>query len=75
MDNQFGAAVSTGDGDIIMRFSPAILAVNYLEHNKTPTEAAELVLRKIYEKYPKNQAAIVVVNKDGDFGNFLSFDF
>lgn len=51
-----------------MRYAPAALAVHHLELGKTPSEAAELALRKAYARNPKNQAAIIVVNKDGDYG-------
>ncbi|KAK4336888.1 hypothetical protein RND71_043715 [Anisodus tanguticus] len=68
-DNDFGAAVLTGDGDVILRFAPAFNAVRYLEEGKSSVDAAKLALEKIYKKFPNNMAAIVVANKDGDFGN------
>ena len=51
-----------------MRYTPAALAVYHLEQGRTPWEAAELALRRARERNPKNQAAIVVVNKSGDYG-------
>lgn len=60
--------VCTGDGDLIMRFTPSSIAVYLLEQGKSASEAAYLALKRVYEKYPHSSAAIVVATKDGDYG-------
>lgn len=52
----------------MMRFSPSFLAVELLRNGLTPQEAAERVIDRIQEFYPRNFAAIVVVDKNGNFG-------
>ncbi|CAK9302270.1 unnamed protein product [Gordionus sp. m RMFG-2023] len=46
-DNSFGAAVATGDGDIMMRFLPSYQAVENLRNGMTPIDAANDSLQKI----------------------------
>ncbi|CAG9533572.1 unnamed protein product [Cercopithifilaria johnstoni] len=67
-DNDVGGAVSTGDGDIMMRFVSSFQTVQYIREGKTPTEAAEITIRAISRKYPNFRGAIVAVNKKGQFG-------
>ncbi|MCP9259914.1 N(4)-(Beta-N-acetylglucosaminyl)-L-asparaginase [Dirofilaria immitis] len=50
-DNDIGGAVSTGDGDIMMRFVSSYQTVHYMGEGKTPTIAAELTIRAISHKY------------------------
>ncbi|KAG5669588.1 hypothetical protein PVAND_017475 [Polypedilum vanderplanki] len=67
-DNKVGGAAATGDGDVMMRFSASFLAVELMRNGKTPQEAAELVIARIGEFYPESSAAIVVLDKDGNYG-------
>uniref|UniRef100_A0A0R3S1F4 N(4)-(beta-N-acetylglucosaminyl)-L-asparaginase n=1 Tax=Elaeophora elaphi TaxID=1147741 RepID=A0A0R3S1F4_9BILA len=67
-DNDVGAAVSTGDGDIMMRFVSSFQTVHYIREGKTPTEAAEITIHAISRKYPNFMGAIVAVNKKGQVG-------
>uniref|UniRef100_A0A8R1XT07 N(4)-(beta-N-acetylglucosaminyl)-L-asparaginase n=1 Tax=Onchocerca volvulus TaxID=6282 RepID=A0A8R1XT07_ONCVO len=67
-DNDIGGAVSTGDGDIMMRFVSSYQTVHYMREGKTPTAAAEITVRAISRKYPNFFGAIVAVNKNGHFG-------
>ncbi|XP_047126308.1 N(4)-(Beta-N-acetylglucosaminyl)-L-asparaginase isoform X1 [Hydra vulgaris] len=68
VDNDIGAAVATGDGDIMMRFLPSYQAVENMRHGMSPTEAAVDALRRIVKYYKKFEGALVVVNKQGDYG-------
>ncbi|XP_065322289.1 N(4)-(Beta-N-acetylglucosaminyl)-L-asparaginase-like isoform X2 [Gordionus sp. m RMFG-2023] len=65
-DNSFGAAVATGDGDIMMRFLPCYQAVENLRNGMTPIDAANNSLQKIIKKIPSFYGAIIVMDK---FGN------
>lgn len=53
---------------MMLRFLPSFLAVELLRNGATPQEAAERVIDRIQEFYPKNIAAIVVVDKNGNYG-------
>jgi isoaspartyl peptidase/L-asparaginase-like protein (Ntn-hydrolase superfamily) len=67
-ENSVGAAAATGDGDILMRFLPSFLAVEYLRTGSTPEVAGQRALIRIGKFYPKYVGAIVVVDKDGNYG-------
>lgn len=67
-DNTVGAAAATGDGDILMRFLPSLLTVEFMRQNKTPSEAAGLALDRIRLHYPQFMGAIVAANKFGEYG-------
>ena len=63
-----GGAAATGDGDIMMRFSPSFLAVEFLRNGLTPQQAADSVINRIAQYYPENSAAVVVADMDGNYG-------
>lgn len=69
VDNSYGAAAGTGDGDVMMQFLPSYQAVEYLRQGvKDPDEACEKALQRIREKYEKFRYAIILATKDGRFG-------
>lgn len=63
-----GGATATGDGDVMMRFSSSFLAVELLRNGLSPQESAENVIDRIQEYYPRSIAAILVVDKNGNYG-------
>lgn len=67
-----GAAVATGDGDILMRFLPSMLAVERIrQHAATAPEAARYAINRIREYYPAFFGAVVVVSTGaGGTGNY-----
>lgn len=67
-DNAVGGAAATGDGDILMRFLPSFLAVEFLRNGAKPDVAGEKALMRIAQHYPLFVGAIVVVDKDGNYG-------
>jgi N4-(beta-N-acetylglucosaminyl)-L-asparaginase len=67
-DNLVGAASATGDGDIMMRFLPSLLAVEDMRRGVDPHTAGENALRRIAQYYPSFMGAIVVVKIDGTYG-------
>ncbi|XP_049539866.1 N(4)-(Beta-N-acetylglucosaminyl)-L-asparaginase-like isoform X1 [Anopheles darlingi] len=67
-DSEVGAAVATGDGDVMMRFLPALLAVEGLRNGQGPSEAAERQIKRITKYYPTFAGGIVVATKDGRHG-------
>uniref|UniRef100_A0A034WLU4 N(4)-(beta-N-acetylglucosaminyl)-L-asparaginase n=1 Tax=Bactrocera dorsalis TaxID=27457 RepID=A0A034WLU4_BACDO len=67
-DNEIGAAVATGDGDIMMRFLPALVAVEGLRAGRTPAVAAETAMQRIKRYYPDFSGGLVVVDRFGNYG-------
>ncbi|XP_056641621.1 N(4)-(Beta-N-acetylglucosaminyl)-L-asparaginase-like [Diorhabda sublineata] len=68
-DSEIGAAVATGDGDIMMRFLPSFLAVEQLRQGVSPAKAANVAIARIAEKYSTFFGGLVVVDKDGNIGS------
>ena len=64
-DQDVGGAAATGDGDVMMRFLPSLLAVEGMRHGKSPKDAGEMAIRRIVSKYPDFQGAMVVLSKTG----------
>ena len=52
----------------MMRFSPSFLAVEFLRNGLTPQQAADSVINRIAQYYPNNAAAVVVADKEGNYG-------
>jgi isoaspartyl peptidase/L-asparaginase-like protein (Ntn-hydrolase superfamily) len=67
-DNSVGAAAATGDGDILMRFLPSMLAVEFMRNGMSPDEAGQRAMERISKHYPKFMGGIVVVDKNGNYG-------
>ena len=68
VDRKVGGAAATGDGDVMMRFSPSRMAVDWMERSVSPTEAAQKVLNKMVEYFPTFEGGIVTVNLKGEVG-------
>ncbi|XP_016970714.2 putative N(4)-(beta-N-acetylglucosaminyl)-L-asparaginase GD10667 [Drosophila rhopaloa] len=66
-DNEVGAAVTTGDGDTLMRFLPSLLAVEAMRAGKTPAEAVEFVLQRIRKHVERFQGAVIAVDRLGTY--------
>ena len=47
-DTEVGAAAATGDGDVMMRVLPSLLAVEAMRRGATPSEAAEEVVLRLF---------------------------
>ncbi|OXA52414.1 N(4)-(Beta-N-acetylglucosaminyl)-L-asparaginase isoform X2 [Folsomia candida] len=68
VDKDIGGAAATGDGDIMVRFLPSLLAVEKMGMGLSPTEAAEEAIQKIARFYPTFSGALVAVNLRGEYG-------
>jgi N4-(beta-N-acetylglucosaminyl)-L-asparaginase len=68
VDNDVGAVAATGDGDVMMRFSPAIYAVEQMRAGRTPADACARSLARIEDKGYRVQACLVALDKNGRFG-------
>ncbi|KAG5340015.1 ASPG asparaginase, partial [Acromyrmex charruanus] len=67
-NQEIGAAASTGDGDIIMRFLPSFLAVEEMRYGASPTQAAKKVITRITRHYRNFFGAVIALNKKGKYG-------
>uniref|UniRef100_A0A182M8Y4 N(4)-(beta-N-acetylglucosaminyl)-L-asparaginase n=1 Tax=Anopheles culicifacies TaxID=139723 RepID=A0A182M8Y4_9DIPT len=67
-DSEVGAAVATGDGDVMMRFLPSLLAVEAMRAGLDPEAAGQQAIGRIAKYYPTFSGGIVVVTKDGRYG-------
>eukprot|EP01117_Protostelium_nocturnum_P014691 TRINITY_DN5619_c0_g2_i2.p1 TRINITY_DN5619_c0_g2~~TRINITY_DN5619_c0_g2_i2.p1 ORF type:complete len:351 (-),score=115.13 TRINITY_DN5619_c0_g2_i2:2-1054(-) len=67
-DNDVGAAMETGDGDVMMRFLPSVRVVDLMRMGVPPQRACQSLINDILRFYPNATGAIVAANKRGDFG-------
>ena len=69
VDQDYGAAAATGDGDVMMRFNPSYHAVEMIRSfGMSPKQAADDAMRRIQAKYKTSMAAIIVANSKGEYG-------
>lgn len=66
--SKVGACAATGDGDILMRFSPSFACVVNMEEKDSPSLAAEKALKKIKKYFPDFGGGIVALNAQGEYG-------
>jgi len=68
VDNDVGGVAATGNGDVMMRFGLALMAVELMRAGKSPTEACAASLKRVEAKGYKVQACLVALNKAGESG-------
>ena len=68
VDNDVGGVAATGNGDVMMRFGLALVAVELMRDGVPPSEACARSLRRIEAKGYRVQACLVALTKKGDFG-------
>lgn len=73
-DNEVGAAAATGLGEMVLRTLGCFLLVEEMRRGRHPQKAAEIVVRRIAQKYPQqaaeNQVGFVALDKKGRHGAF-----
>jgi N4-(beta-N-acetylglucosaminyl)-L-asparaginase len=78
-DNDIGGAAATGNGDVMMRFCPALVAVELMRAGKSPSEACAASLARIAAKGYKVGGALVAITKKGEVGfaqlNYPDFQY
>ncbi|PNY27682.1 isoaspartyl peptidase/L-asparaginase 3, partial [Tolypocladium capitatum] len=72
VDSDVGACGATGDGDVMMRFLPCYQAVESMRRGMAPADAAEDAVRRMLAKYPRLQAGLVAVDREGRHGGAAS---
>ncbi len=68
VDAKIGAAVATGNGDIMLRFLPTFSAVEFLRQGYQPELAAEMAINRIKVVEPLFSGAVIVVSSHGQVG-------
>jgi isoaspartyl peptidase/L-asparaginase-like protein (Ntn-hydrolase superfamily) len=67
-DNDIGGAAATGNGDLMMRFCLSFHVVELMRQGQSPKQACETALQRMIQKGARTDAAIVALNKKGEFG-------
>jgi len=65
VDDEVGACVATGDGDVMMRYSPSFLGVELMRGGMSPQQAANTAIERIALKSKDFSGAIVCVSNSG----------
>lgn len=73
VDDEVGAATSTGMGEAVMRTCGSHTVVEMMRLGHSPTEACRMAVERIIGKYPnykKIQVGYLALNKNGEYGGF-----
>ena len=73
VDNEVGAAVATGLGELVMRTLSSFLVVELMRNGATPQDACQEAIGRIAKKNPDfkdYQVGIIAINKSGQTGAF-----
>lgn len=73
VDNEIGAATSTGLGEAVVRTCGSFLVVELMRNGATPQEACEEAVRRIQKRHSNFkdfQVGFLAVNKAGDIGAY-----
>ncbi|CAM9421760.1 unnamed protein product, partial [Ectocarpus fasciculatus] len=68
VNSEVGGAAATGDGDVMMRFSPSFAAVSFMELGYSPRESCEKALKPISAAFPDFSGGVVCLSKNGTVG-------
>ncbi len=73
VDNEIGAATSTGVGEEVIRICGSHLVVELMRQGHTPQEACELAVKRIVKNQPVKskeiQVGFLAINKNGEVGD------
>ncbi len=74
VDNEIGAATSTGVGEEVIRICGSHLVVELMRQGNSPQEACENAVKRIVKNQPRKsremQVGFLAISKDGDHGAF-----
>lgn len=73
LDNEIGAATSSGLGEAVIKICGSFLVVEQMRNGATPQQACEEAIRRIQHKnknYKEFQVGFLAVNKNGEIGAF-----
>lgn len=67
-DNEVGAAVATGNGDVMMRFLPTYHTIELMRAGATPAEATQAAIKRITDKGYSFDGGLVALSRNGEHG-------
>jgi len=73
VDNEVGAATSTGMGELVLKTLGSFLVVEFMRNGMSPQKACEAAVKRIVHKLPENkkfQVGYIAVNKNGETGGY-----
>ena len=75
VDNEVGAAVSTGQGEDVIRIAGSHTVVEYMRHGLSPEEACKKTIERVIkakgiEKCKQIQVCFIALNKKGEVGAY-----
>ncbi|MBK8628429.1 MAG: N(4)-(beta-N-acetylglucosaminyl)-L-asparaginase [Saprospiraceae bacterium] len=74
VDNEIGAATSSGQGEEVIRICGTHLVVEYMRMGKNPTEACKLAIERLVKINPEKaktfQVGFLALNKNGEHGAY-----
>lgn len=74
VDNEIGAATSTGVGEEVIRICGSHLVVELMRQGNSPQEACELAVKRIVKNQPNKskeiQVGFLAISKNGDLGAY-----
>lgn len=73
VDNEVGAAVATGMGELVMKTLGSFLIVEFMRNGLSPQQACEKAIERIKQKLPdykKFQIGYLALNKKGETGAY-----
>ena len=79
VDNEIGAACSTGKGEAVIKIVGSMLVVELMRNGKSPQQACEEAIKRMVKKqkdYKDFQVGFLALNKNGETGAYsLQKDF
>lgn len=77
VDNEIGAATSSGQGEEVIRICGTHLVVEYMRMGKNPTEASSWAIERLVKINPEKaktfQVGFLALNKNGDIRTYSIF--
>ncbi|MBX2943001.1 MAG: N(4)-(beta-N-acetylglucosaminyl)-L-asparaginase [Cyclobacteriaceae bacterium] len=74
VDNEIGAATSTGVGEEVIRIVGSHLVVELMRQGNSPQAACEMAVKRIVKNQPENskqiQVGFLAINKSGEYGAY-----
>jgi N4-(beta-N-acetylglucosaminyl)-L-asparaginase len=74
VDNEVGAATSTGVGEEVIRICGSHLVVELMRQGSTPRDACEKAVKRIVKNQPRKskeiQVGFLALGKNGDYGAY-----
>ncbi len=74
VDNEVGAATSTGVGEEVIRICGSHLVIELMRQGNSPEDACRIAVERIVKKQPKRskdlQVGFLALNKNGEYGAY-----